>query len=500
MSLIYGSDDGLGQRVNQWALDTGIEDGTQLPDTWDSFGKGVGMGIMRETFSRTGQTVAMAGSTLAVAGDEIRQLITGDENDTRAQDWYFGNVVEKTNDALDYWTPNPQEVGAAGQLFGGLAGGLGQLAIGAGNPSLMIANAQIGTATDLVRQGVDAETAQDVGTVAGVATGVGAWLPIFGKTAAGKIIGNAAANPVVGIAQRAASQQLLADNPEQAAQFNPFDLQAIAVDALMGAAFGAVSAKRGDVAPALLESIFGDGVSAKIRAGEQSISMLGDVAPELLESIFGDGVSDKIRAGEQSIADGINSMLGDALLTRTNRDAIATVANYKSFAIDSMPGRPVSDADVSLHQINMETAMRALLEDRPLTDGELRAASFEPARPVDTAPIRAAIEEVIGPIEPEAVPETVTPEAVVNPAPDSVATETVPTPETVANADAPTGYAAQPEVRQAIAAGESIRILDDDGNVISGREAIEAAAAEVDSARSLTEGFKAAALCAMRFA
>jgi hypothetical protein len=386
-------------------------------------------------------------------------------------------VVDDTvNDAMDYWTPGANEVGAAGQLVGGLVGGLGQLALGAGNPTLMIANAQMGTATDLVRQGVDADDARAVGYVSGAATAVGAWLPIFGKTATAKIVGNAAANPVVGIAQRAASQQILADNPEQAAQFDPFDMQAIAVDALMGAAFGFASARRGDVAPALLESVFGDGPAAKMRAGEQSV------------------------------ADGIRTMFGEAVLTKQHKDAIAAAANFKSFAIDSMPGRPVSDADVSLHQMNMDTAMRALLEDRPLTEGELRAASFEPPAARDTAPIRAAIEEVIGPVTapvaqdaPDAV-RGVLPEV----APDFVAPVDV-APVDVAQGDAvttqaPTGYAAQPEVQQAIAAGESVRILDDDGNIVSGREAIQQAAAEVDNARSLSEGFKAAALCAMRFA
>jgi GGDEF domain-containing protein len=353
MSGIYDFDENLGQSFEASAAEVGIEDGQQDPGTWDGFASGVGQGVMRETFARTGQTVAMAGAVLPIIGDAVNSAITG-RNETRAQDWYFKNVVDDTvNNAMDYWAPGPQEVGKAGRLAGELVGGLGQLVIGAGNPSLMVANAQMGTAVDMVRSGVDAETAQQVGAVAGVATAVGAWLPIFGKSASSKIATGTIGNIAQGIVQRGATGEILDDAGygAQAKNFDAFDLQSMAVDGLMGVAFGALQAK------------------SKYPQ------------PDVLDSAVGKKAGDAIRSGSRSLENSINSMIGNAVLTKTHKDAIAALATFKSYAVDSAPGRPLSDADFNAHQTNMDMGLDHLLHDKPFDDSMVREAAFEQKPP-----------------------------------------------------------------------------------------------------------------------
>lgn len=542
MSGIYDFDENLGQSFEASAAEVGIEDGQQDPGTWDGFASGVGQGVMRETFARTGQTAAMVGAVLPIIGDKVSSLATG-KDERRAQDWYFKNVVDDTvNNAVDYWAPGPQEVGKAGQLVGSLVGGLGQLVIGAGNPSLMVANAQMGTAVDMVRSGVDAETAQQVGAVAGVATAVGAWLPIFGKSASSKIATGTIGNIAQGIVQRGATGEILdaAGYSAQAKNFDAFDLQSMAVDGLMGVAFG--------------------GLQAKSKYQQ----------PNVLDSAVGKKAGDAIRGVSQSLEDSIGSMIGNAVLTKTHKDAIAALATFKSYAIDSAPGRPLSDSDFNAHQATMDDALNHLLFDKPFDDSMVRDAAFEQKPPrADAEDIRSELpsyrdaEPEAAPIHPDehaaqkymetAKADGLSPEATaemqafkaadknavsglfsdrelqasleraansdtpmryveadthnlggINNAKGSnskadVAGETMPL-----KSDAPKeqakGYASRPEVQQALTADESITVLDDNGNPVSGREAILQAAAEADNAVTLKEGFKAAALCAMRFA
>lgn len=376
MSGIYEFDENLGQSFEASAAEAGIEDGQQDPGAWDGFASGVGQGVMRETFARTGQTVGMAGAVLPIIGDAVNSAITG-RYETRAQDWYFKNIVDDTvNNAVDYWAPGPQEVGKAGQLVGSLVGGLGQLVIGAGNPSLMVANAQMGTAVDMVRSGVDAETAQQVGAVAGVATAVGAWLPIFGKSASSKIATGTIGNIAQGIVQRGATGEILdeAGYSAQAKNFDAFDLQSMAVDGLMGVAFG--------------------GLQAKSKYQQ----------PNVLDSVAGKKAGDAIRGGSQSLEDSISSMIGNAVLTKTHKDAIAALATFKSYAIDSAPGRPLSDADFNAHQATMDDALNHLLFDKPFDDSMVRDAAFEQKPPrADAEDIRSELpsyKETAAPVNP----------------------------------------------------------------------------------------------------
>lgn len=200
--------------------------------TWDNFASGAGQYAMR-SLAEVGRAVDMAGAVFPIAVDAV----TGG---TERQDQYFAEHDAVFNRAVDYWTPQPGEVGAAGQIAGQLAGGVLQAIV---SPAMLVGTAQLSTAEDLTRQGVDAGAANVVGDIAGIGTAIGVKLPFLGKTLASRVLTGAGGNVVQGAAMAGASHLVLdaAGNPQQAAQYDPLDLRARLLDAMLGAAFGGLA-------------------------------------------------------------------------------------------------------------------------------------------------------------------------------------------------------------------------------------------------------------------
>lgn len=200
--------------------------------TWDGFASGAGQFAMR-SLAETARAVDMAGAVFPIAYDAV----TGG---TTQQDRYFREHDDVLNGAVDYWTPRPGEVGTAGQIAGQLAGGVMQAVI---SPAVLVGTAQLSSAEDLVRDGVDAGAANVVGDVQGLSAAVGLRLPFLGKTLATRVLSGAGGNLVQGTAGAAASSEVLKAGgyDEQAARFNPWDLRARALDAMLGAAFGGMA-------------------------------------------------------------------------------------------------------------------------------------------------------------------------------------------------------------------------------------------------------------------
>lgn len=159
-------------------------------------------------------------------------------NDNRLSDRYFRFHDETFQRAVDYWTPKPGEVGAAGQITGQVLGGVLQFLA---SPAAAVATAHLSTSEDLVRQGVDPDAAILAGDVAAISTALGIAAPAaIGKTLAAKMASGAAINVGLNIPEAAIKREIVRSSGSQAGeQFDPFDLKARAVDVLLGAAFGA---------------------------------------------------------------------------------------------------------------------------------------------------------------------------------------------------------------------------------------------------------------------
>lgn len=219
--------DQLAQPASLAPADQGISLWHEIANFKSSAGLAIGKSLIE-----TGRAIDLAGGAWPAVLDKMR-------GDTKYTDEYFSAHQAIFDPLIDSWTPKPQDVSKAGQLAGQVLGGALQLAA---SPALMVGTAQLSTAEDLSRQGVDATTANVVGAIAGVSNAVGIKLPMLGKTLAGKVAFGAGGNVAQGVATRAAQGAVLEHGgyDQQALQFDPWDAQALVLDTAMGAVFGAV--------------------------------------------------------------------------------------------------------------------------------------------------------------------------------------------------------------------------------------------------------------------
>lgn len=164
-----------------------------------------------------------------------------------------------TAEAAKLLRPDPQTVGLAGQLLSGAAEILPRTiaaTVAAGPAGLVVgalaAGAPAGYTAKHVAmsEGVDEATATGQGLIEGITMTAGAALPgaHLVKPVLGDLAAVGVANVGLGVAQRAATAELLERNgyTAQAAQYRAFDGTAMTIDAVMGAAFGIVG-RAGDV-------------------------------------------------------------------------------------------------------------------------------------------------------------------------------------------------------------------------------------------------------------
>lgn len=198
-------------------------------------------------------------------------------NDTSAE--YISEQRKLAEQQVKRLTPDAATTGTAGQVLHGLFDMGGQAVVGtllsgpAGGAAAVTALQGFSEFERLTAQGVDFRTAQEAGLVQGVTAGAGTLIPMsLGLRAGGALaesvgaqlartgesaVRNAAATAVraapdiayaagtniaFGMAQRGLTAKTLRDGGynEMAAQYDVFDRQSIAIDAVLGVAFGGV--------------------------------------------------------------------------------------------------------------------------------------------------------------------------------------------------------------------------------------------------------------------
>jgi hypothetical protein len=291
------------------------------PSTFQGFVSGTGAYAMRSLAS-AGRAIDMAGAV----GPIIQDAFTGG---TVAQDKYFKEHDDIFNSAVDYWTPRPSDVGAAGQVAGQL---LGTLPLAFASPELAVLSAGFGTAEDAVKNGASADQAVGAGMVQGATAGLGMWLPILGSTGWQRIaVGGALGNTVLGAASRGATGAIL-DGTPAAEQFQAFDPTSLTLDTLMGAAFGTMAHLN----------------PAQRAQGAQAWKSIGEWAQGLRAS---------------------------------DRDAIATLRLGQHINVDSAPGKLETPQAIDAHVTRMRTALDQILRDEPV---ELSNLPFPRTTPDET--------------------------------------------------------------------------------------------------------------------
>lgn len=216
----------------------------QAPGLFHNFAPSAGNYFMRSMATAGRAASMLVGAVPAIADWAIDPYSpTGEAlglQQKRLADRYFEWHDEVSGSAVDFWTPKPQEVGTAGQVVGQLAGGIVKFLASA---PLAVADNQLSTSEDLVRQGVDVTTAQVAGGIAGVSTAIGIRAPAaVGGTLTQRVASGAGINVAQSALANLATQGVLraGDAPEAAVkQFDPLDPKTLTVDVLMGAVFGA---------------------------------------------------------------------------------------------------------------------------------------------------------------------------------------------------------------------------------------------------------------------
>lgn len=318
------------QRIQLNAKDVAPE-----PGVFQNFAPAVGNHTMRAA-ANVGRTVAILSAAPAVAIEKM----TGTEGQT--SDAIFKAVDDYFNPAVDYWTPKASETGKAGQIVGGLVEGIAPLALGPAGVPAMLGNAQVGTSTDLMREGVDADTALKVGLAASTSNAVGFKIPFLGKTLVSRIASGAAGNLAVNTGATVVQNKTLEGKgyTEAAKQFDATNGEARALDVLMGAAFGVVT---------------------------------------------------HASAPRPTTAQG---------------DAILATRNAKNFQQDSAPGVPKDVASSAAHQNNMEQAMLQLMrgEKVDLASTIQEADFLKPPAAMKETPTAVAVREAIADMRPADAP------------------------------------------------------------------------------------------------
>ena len=174
-------------------------------------------------------------------------LLTGDA--IKAQDKVFEHIVAPADKLARRLTPNPTEVGLAGQVLHSLVKIGGEAALLGPTGTGVVET--LGGTLDAMDKGVDLQTAGKVGLVQGVGTAVGVAVPAtLGKAVMGmrpglELLANAGFGASVNIAQGVAVRGFTSEIYEKAGRHDlaiqsvPLDREALAVDAILGAAFGA---------------------------------------------------------------------------------------------------------------------------------------------------------------------------------------------------------------------------------------------------------------------
>lgn len=431
--------------ANQYANAFG--DAKPLEQVSPSVGEGLGRGIT-SGLMKGGAAAARAVSLAVGVLPALQDKITGG---TELSDIYFERHDRIFNRAVEYWTPRPDEVGAAGRILGGLAEMALPLMAGGGNPTLLLGSTGLGGAEDLLRQGVDPTTARAVGTVQAAALGVGFKIPFLGRNLMERVAFGAGSNVAIGAGAAAVSAGTLSKEgfTKQAAQFDPFDVEARAVDVLMGLVFGGIA-------------------HVASPKGRQATK----IAPD--------------------------SPLAAALdaLPDSQRDALLAANNARHADVETLPGRPRTLDAQNEHADALAQAMDELDAGRPVS-ARVDAAGFEAAP--TSAPFRAAVTQVAddargGPLrEPEA-PRAPPPEPNLVEVPTAAKSDEPATPD-----------AAKPEVPPEItAAAEAVRanpdlpIPLDDGTVMRAADAFAKADEVVAQAQVESKAFDAAVSCILR--
>ena len=214
------------------------------PAAFEGFGTATGLGIGRGLATTGGFLLEVARKSPTYRMQEGLSELFGQGEQFRENERLQDEAVRG---AIDYYRPDPQTTGFAGQISYGAGAVLLPAIIGSAvaGPAggAILAGGAVGTGTfaDLTGEGVDRDTALRAAGIDAFATGVGVLAPAsMGAKLLTKVATGAGVNVALGAGQRYAMGEYLrgAGYGDIAARYDALDATAVATDMVLGAAFG----------------------------------------------------------------------------------------------------------------------------------------------------------------------------------------------------------------------------------------------------------------------
>lgn len=312
-------------------------------------GAATGVGrLLADTQRTTGLALgAVAGSFDLLTGDAIK-----------VQEKVFEHIVAPADKLSRHLAPKPEEIGMAGQLLHGLIK-IGGEAVAFGAPGVLV-NETIGGTLDALDKGVDLQTAGKVGGVQGAAMTAGVIAPMtLGSTGLGmNLLYGAGINLSQGVFQRGATSEIYAKagRADLAAQFKALDGEAMAVDAILGAAFA------------------GGGRYLQLRGEKAKADAVAEYKAKIADLLRPEQIDAALTKSEQLKMERSGMGLPADLASRD-----AHVTNLSGAIDDLIEGRPVTVRQPDLTMIPDEAAAKVQADV-----AEVLRADVEPKVGADT--------------------------------------------------------------------------------------------------------------------
>lgn len=321
-------------------------------------------GFFAGSLTATGHGLLAAGANTRAAVDTLSNQLPDaffDDDDnvlarTEAEKQFGGiRASNRPNPAamgamLQDLRPDPQTTGTLGQVTYGLTSILPPAIVGGAVAGPLGAAGAVGATTGVgdyqtnLADGLDASTAEQKALLTGGVNAVGAVLPAsLGSTILSRIGSGVALNVPLGMAQRGATSKILRDNgyTEMADQYKAFDGTDILIDAVAGAAFGALpghgeqGAKEGPPPP------------------EGAAPPSSEAPPSAIPPAADD-------------TNGVNNMAPAERVLPSDIDLSLAANAMNQFELDAAPGIPTTPADRNTHVKAMDTAYGQLMRDEPV--------------------------------------------------------------------------------------------------------------------------------------
>lgn len=325
------------------------------------FFTGMGTGAVTGVGRLLADTQRTTGLALgAVAGSF--DMLTGDA--LKAQEKVFEHIVTPADKLSRHLAPKPEEIGMAGQLLHGLIK-IGGEAVAFGAPGVLV-NETVGGTLDALDKGVDLQTAGKVGGVQGAAMTAGVIAPMtLGASGLGmNVLYGAGINLAQGVFQRGMTSQIYenAGRHDLALQFKALDGEAMAVDAILGAAFA------------------GGGRYLQLRGEKAKADAVAEYKAKISEMLAPEQIDAALVKNEQLKMERSGFGLPADLASRD-----AHVANLTGAIDDLMEGRPVTVRQPDLTMIPDEAAAKVQADVEEVLRPAVEPVRIEEVGSSDTA-------------------------------------------------------------------------------------------------------------------